>query len=343
MAIVSYVAPIAAFLISGAISYVLSHYGGRWAVLDHPNRRSLHQVPLPRIGGIAIILGAVIVCMATREGIGWLPASLLLPSGLAFLVVIAVSFLDDVFKLSILVRLAGQLIAALLVVWWGGMTLNSLALAGWSLPLPVSGGSIFAVLVLVWMTNLYNFMDGMDGFAGGMGVVGFGTFAILGGLEGAFGFAQINLIIAAACGGFLLLNFPPAKLFMGDVGAASLGFLAAFLALWADHSGIFPLWIGVLTFSPFVIDATWTLLRRALEGKKPWQSHREHFYQRLVCLGWGHRKTVLCEYGLMLSCAILAVSLNLANDFSVQIVGLGLIILGYIFLGLLIRKMELHR
>ena len=209
--------------------------------------------------------------------------------------------------------------------------------------LSVSVGASLSILFIVWMTILYNFMDGMDGFAAGMGVIGFGVFAVLGGLAGAWQFAQVSAGIAAACGGFLWLNFPPAKIFMGDVGAASLGFLTAVFMLWANHQNIFPLWVGVAVFSPFIVDATWTLVSRVIRGKPPWHAHREHFYQRLVRLGWGQRRTVLGEYAVMLICSLLAVILNMTNSALIQIIGLGFVLLAYVGLGLLISDLEARR
>jgi UDP-N-acetylmuramyl pentapeptide phosphotransferase/UDP-N-acetylglucosamine-1-phosphate transferase len=150
-------------------------------------------------------------------------------------------------------------------------------------------------------------MDGMDGFAGGMGVIGFGTLALLGGLAGNVAFLSVNLVIASAVAGFLVFNFPPARIFMGDTGSAALGLLAGGVSLWGAREGVFPFWIAVLVFSPFIVDATVTLLGRLRRGERVWQAHKTHYYQRLVQSGWGHRKTVIVEYGLMLACGASAV------------------------------------
>ena len=329
----------AAFLVSGVASYMLSWYHGRWAVFDQPNQRSLHGAPVPRMGGVAIISGILFASIMTYQWNESGPLSSLLPVILGFTIVIIVSFLDDIYQTAAFMRLVGHLIASVLVTC-SGLSVNTLTMPGWSMHLPVFAGIGLSILFILWITNLYNFMDGMDGFAAGMGVIGFGTFAVLGFLVGTREFAEVSASIAAACGGFLWLNFPPAKLFMGDVGAASLGFLAATLMLWANRMNIFPLWVGILVFSPFVMDATWTLFRRILAGKIPWHAHREHFYQRLVQLGWGHRRTVLSEYVLMLFCSILAVSLYLIKSTSVQLTGLGFIFFGYVALGLLIHGLE---
>jgi len=177
------------------------------------------------------------------------------------------------------------------------------------------------LLFVTWAINLYNFMDGMDGFAGGMAVIGFSTLAWLGRVDEPF--MNVCLIVAAANAGFLIHNFPPAKIFMGDTGSTALGFLVAACSLWGSKSGLFPFWVAILVFSPFIVDATATLLRRLLRGERVWEAHRTHYYQRLVLLGWGHRRTVLAEYGLMLACAgsaVVAVHLPPAGQW-VLIVG----------------------
>jgi UDP-N-acetylmuramyl pentapeptide phosphotransferase/UDP-N-acetylglucosamine-1-phosphate transferase len=184
--------------------------------------------------------------------------------------------------------------------------MNRLEFPGLSLSLPYWIDVVFTLLFIVWMINLYNFMDGMDGFAGGMTIFGFGTFAVLGLIAGDMLFSVLNLIIAAAASGFLMFNFPPARIFMGDVGSSTLGFLAASMSLWAAHARLFPLWVAVLVFSPFIVDATVTLLRRLLRREKFWQAHKTHYYQKLVQAGWGHRRTVLLEYAIMLGCGATA-------------------------------------
>jgi UDP-N-acetylmuramyl pentapeptide phosphotransferase/UDP-N-acetylglucosamine-1-phosphate transferase len=104
-----------------------------------------------------------------------------------------------------------------------------------------------------------------------------------------------------------LFNFPPARIFMGDVGAALLGFLAAAFTLWGGRDGVVPFWAALLLFSPFIVDATYTILRRGARRERIWEAHRTHIYQRLVQCGWGHRKTVLAEYVLMSTCLLTAV------------------------------------
>jgi UDP-N-acetylmuramyl pentapeptide phosphotransferase/UDP-N-acetylglucosamine-1-phosphate transferase len=295
----------AAFVLSFVLSALLTRYRGRFALLDLPNARSLHAGATPRAGGLAILAG--LAAGAVIAG-----STLALPGGAwaaaALLLVAAISFADDIWRLPALLRLAVHLAAALMLVLGGAYMLPVLHLVpGWDLQEAPWVLVTFSVLLMVWCTNLYNFMDGMDGLAGGMAVIGFGSLVLLGCLAHAPAYACAASLVAAAAAGFLPFNLAPARLFMGDVGSGSLGFLVGLFLLWAERAGLFPLWLGFMVFSPFLVDATWTVIRRALQGKKPWQAHREHFYQRLVGQGWSHRRTTLCAYALMLKCSLFAV------------------------------------
>ncbi|HEX7952129.1 MAG TPA: glycosyl transferase, partial [Burkholderiales bacterium] len=121
------------------------------------------------------------------------------------------------------------------------------------------------------------------------------------------GLGLMSWSIATAAAGFLIFNFPPAKIFMGDVGSIPLGFLAGALGVAGWQLGLWPLWFPLVVFAPFVVDTSTTLVRRALRGERVWQAHRQHYYQRLILSGWSHRSTVLGEYGLMLICSAVAV------------------------------------
>lgn len=296
----------ASFFLVATVSLLagwMTGFAARSDLLDHPNHRSLHRRPTPRAGGIAILVAVVVGGLL----IGWmLPASgvclryLLLGAG----PLAAVSWLDDRFSVRFQWRLLAHGWAAFSLIF-AGYRPDSLELPGFLFTVSTGLGLSLSLLLVVWLINLYNFMDGMDGFAGGMAVIGFTTLAWLGRADG--GFANLCLVVAAASAGFLVHNFPPAKIFMGDTGSTSLGFLAAACGLWGNKNGLFPLWIALLVFSPFIVDATVTLLRRLWGGEKIWEAHRTHYYQRLVLLGWGHRRTVLAEYILMLACSLSAV------------------------------------
>jgi UDP-N-acetylmuramyl pentapeptide phosphotransferase/UDP-N-acetylglucosamine-1-phosphate transferase len=281
-------APIAAFIVALLAARLLLTPAARRIALDTPNERSLHARPVPRTGGIAIAAG-----MAASLAIAWpgLPAIL----GAAA-VLTAVSFADDVFGLPTLVRLALQFGAGA---------------AALSFDLEVTAPLIFIVFVfaLAWTANLYNFMDGSDGLAGGMTLFGFGAYAVAAHLSGAQTLAALCASIGAAAAAFLVFNWHPARLFMGDVGSVPLGFLAGALGLQGWAIGAWPLWFPLLVFAPFMCDATLTLIKRALRRERIWQAHRDHYYQRLVRMGFGHRGTAYIEYAVMAACAGLALLL----------------------------------
>ena len=300
----SFVLGALAFFSAALLAQSLCRPGSKLYILDHPNSRSLHESATPRGGGLAIFVAVVISGTIAAALYG--TSSDLLWLGIAALMIAGVSFLDDWLTINLGYRIAVHFFAAYVIIW-EGLAVESLALPGvvWSFPEPVM--TAFSLLFVVWMVNLYNFMDGMDGFAAGMAVMGFGSFVLLGWIAGDTRFMVLNLIVAAAAGGFLVFNFPPAKIFMGDLGSSLLGFLAAAFALWAERDGLFPLWVSALIFSPFIVDATITLLRRILKRERFWQAHKTHYYQRLVQLGWGHRRTVLFEYGVMLLSGVSAI------------------------------------
>jgi len=283
--------PIASCLLSsGFIALLLRSGGGRLAI-DQPNERSLHARPIPRVGGLGILVGALPAWWLSGVGAAlWLPA-LLLGS---------LSFLDDRAGLPIAARFGAHAVAALALLVFGFPSMPWMVV-------PV------AVLALMWFTNLYNFMDGSDGLAGGMAVAGFGAYATAALQSGNSGIAIASAGTAAAALGFLVFNFHPARVFMGDSGSIPLGFLAGAVGLAGWRDGLWPLWFPVLAFAPFVADASVTLARRMLRGERFWQAHRTHFYQRLVQLGWGHRRTALAAYALMLLCVVVALAVRSAS------------------------------
>jgi len=300
--LIIFVVTVAAFAISMWFTRQFCSPNSIVFILDHPNDRSLHDRPVPRGGGLAILI-AIIACGTTVALFH--PDHELAVIAVGVFIVAVVSFLDDRCSIPPHYRLVAHVCAAALILY-GGLSLQKLEIAGTSWHWSYVTGAGFSVLFIVWMINLYNFMDGMDGFAGGMAVSGFGTLAAMGWMAGHEMFFVISLIIAAASAGFLVFNFPPARIFMGDAGSSTLGFLAAVLSLWGARDGVFQFWLAVLVFSPFIMDATVTLIRRLVRHEKVWEAHKTHCYQILVQAGWGHRKTVLLEYGIMLGCGITA-------------------------------------
>lgn len=276
----SYYAPLLAACVTLLLIRLLLRSKAGQTIQDIPNARSLHHQPIPRIGGIGLMAGML-------SGWAWLFTSLPWWLVLPTLVLFAVSLLDDIHGLPIRRRLLVHGLAAAVLLIGSGMASQNVALALLLLP------------CVVWMTNLYNFMDGSNGLAGGMAVFGFTTYGIAASQHGDATQAVLNFSTSAAALGFLFYNFHPAKVFMGDAGSIPLGFLAAALGLWGWQSGHWPIWFPALVFSPFAVDATVTLLKRRLRGAIMTEAHREHYYQRLVQIGWGHRNVALFEYVLM--------------------------------------------
>ncbi len=247
-------------------------------IKDIPNERSLHVEPVPRVGGIAIMAGILSGWMLLLHYWQWW---IVLP----MLGLFVLSLLDDMRGLTPKTRLIGHFIAAII------MLLGSSVPLLWVVPV---------LLFVVWMTNLYNFMDGSDGLAAGMALFGFSMYGLAALMsKQAPAFALMNFSVGGAGLAFLYYNFHPAKVFMGDAGSIPLGFLAAAFGVYGWQAGYWPVWFPILVFSPFVVDATVTLLTRLWRGEKLSQAHRSHYYQRLVQSGWGHRNTAIVEYIVM--------------------------------------------
>ena len=276
---------LASFIVSLACLWILLSPPGRRLMLDRPNARSLHDKPVSRSGGIAIAAGVA-------AGAAFAPPGLGAVLGIAGLLAL-LSLADDIFTLPTLLRLAAHLAAA-------GAFL--------ALVIGAAEPAVFAVLLLAiaWYANLYNFMDGSDGLAGGMAAFGFGAYAFAAYQSGDGALSACAGSIAAAALAFLLVNFHPARLFMGDTGSVPLGFLAGALGVLGWRDGVWPLWFPLLVFAPFTCDATLTLLKRVLRRERVWQAHKDHYYQRLVRMGIGHRTTACFEYLAMLACAAAA-------------------------------------
>lgn len=298
-------------LLAAAALWLMTRNGWPGRFTDIPNERSLHAQPVPRIGGLAIGLAVacgtlVMMGLSTADAAGRSPLREIFLCAIPLFVV---SVIDDRRSLPagqrILVHLAAAVLFTLVMLWhvrllWAQPGQG----ASWLVSIVVASG---VVVVVVWGTNLFNFMDGADGLAGGMAAIGFGTYAMaaFNTPTGAW-FGLACLVLSGAAVGFLAFNFPPARVFLGDAGSVPLGFLAAALAVYGSVAGHWPWWFGLMVFSPFIVDASYTLAKRVLHGEKFWLPHRQHFYQRLILGGWSHRATVLAYYFLMLASAVCA-------------------------------------
>ncbi|MBK3732958.1 glycosyl transferase [Azospirillum brasilense] len=307
-------APFLALCGSFALSWLLTGrvlaYLRRKAILDHPNDRSSHSIPTPRGGGWGVMLTLLpawtLIAMTADHPLRALP---ILAGTVALM---AVSWMDDRRGLGPAPRFLAQIAAVVA----GLAALPGGTLPGGPLPgdglvfqglLPFWADRLVAAVGWLWFVNLFNFMDGIDGLAGGEAAsigAGLALVATLAALDPAL--ALYGLAAAGAALGFLVWNWHPAKLFMGDVGSVPLGFTLGWLLLALAASG---LWVAALLIPAyFLADATVTLLRRLAEGKKVWQAHREHFYQKATQRGRSHAQVVRLVLTLNVALLLLAVA-----------------------------------
>jgi len=266
-------------LVAGAsllLTAVLRRYALNKRIIDIPNARSSHTVPTPRGGGVAIVL-SFLACMPVLWLVEAVPLSVLIGIGGAGSLIAVIGFMDDHGHIAARWRLLGHFAAAAWMLCW----LDGLA------PLTVFGfevnlkwfGYVVAAFYCVWMLNLYNFMDGIDGIASVEAVTACLGMALLSALAGMPQLMTLPLLLAAATLGFLFWNFPPAKIFMGDAGSGFLGVVLAGLTLQAAWATPQLFWCWLILLGVFVVDATFTLIRRLLRGDKVYEAHRSHAYQ----------------------------------------------------------------
>jgi Fuc2NAc and GlcNAc transferase len=265
---------------------LLRRYAIARQVIDVPNARSSHTRPTPRGGGVAIV-ATFLPAVGGVTAMGLVSARTAIAVIGSGVIVAVVGFVDDHRHIAARWRLlahfgaAGWAMAAL-----GGLPpvelLGARVDLGW-------GGHLLATVALVWLLNLYNFMDGIDGIAGVEAVtVCLGAAVLYAVQPGARAERALPLLLAAAALGFLVWNFPPAKIFMGDAGSGFLGLVLGVLSLRAAAVSPAWLWSWVILLGVFVVDATVTLLRRLHCGERVYEAHRNHAYQHAAARAGRH-------------------------------------------------------
>ncbi len=281
---------IGAFFLSYGLVYLILKYSRNNAVLDIPNERSSHANPTPTGGGLAISICAIVFLSAqlaqanSDHALVWV----LLPP---LIVVTLTGWIDDHYSLRTVYRAGIYLLSAIWVVSSaGGITvLNLLGLdmgLGWS-------GMALAVIAIVWIINLYNFMDGIDGLAAIEAMTTSLAMAVLFYLSDMRMETIFSLIILVSTSAYLLWNWSPAKIFMGDVGSCALGLLFSTLAVWSHNSGGPSVYVWLILLAVFIADATYTLIYRISQRAKWYSAHRSHAYQKLVQRGLSHTRVTL--------------------------------------------------
>jgi len=267
-------------------------------MISHPGERQSHERATPTGGGLGIIFSIVVTTLCLELIISlpdfwWqnvLPGILLLAM---------VGWLDDKQSVSSLLRLSIQLAVTVWLIGFGRVVF------------PLTDTVLLAafILAMVWLMNVYNFMDGSNGMAGFQGVFAGVTMAVFFQAGGAYPMALIALAVAAACLGFLPLNFPVARVFMGDVSSVPLGFIFAALAVYGMQTGSLSFSVSILIMSIFLVDATLTLLSRAIRGERWYTAHAQHVYQRLIAQGWSHHRVLVVYQAINLVLVLPAVVL----------------------------------
>ncbi len=290
-----------AFLASVAATYGAILFARTFGVLDVPNDRSSHVRPTPRGGGISIVLVGIAAVFAAIA-FGYVPRTHASWAAIGAVIVAAVSSLDDVVTLSAKVRLAAHVSVAMLAVAGLGPIESIDAGPLGIVPLGVVAWP-FTVVWIVGMTNAFNFMDGIDGIAGITGVAALGVIAAALLISGEQFCALVAAALAAASAGFLVWNWQPARIFMGDVGSAFLGYVIAVLPLTAaGEARAWSFSVTACVMWPFLFDTSFTMIRRIAKRENIFEAHRSHLYQRLVIAGWPHCVVTLL-YGALSAAA----------------------------------------
>ncbi len=267
-------------LLSFVCTGLAAWYARRIGMVDHPGERQSHEGVTPRGGGIGIILALLTASLFLLVDGDETWSKCVLPG---MLVLAALGWRDDHVSLSARFRFLVQLLVSMFFL--GCMIKN-----GW---IQGVGSSVLAVLFLIWMTNLYNFMDGSNGMAGLQAVFGGAVLSCLFSHAGEYNLALISACVAASCAGFLPWNLGNARVFMGDVGSISLGFIFGALLLIGVGNQAFSVPVALMVMLVFIIDSTLTLIGRILKGEQWYNAHKQHLYQRLIAQGWTHGRAAL--------------------------------------------------
>jgi Fuc2NAc and GlcNAc transferase len=335
-------------IISVPLTILLSYLGvyeiRKWAdrrnVLDIPNERSSHSKPTPKGGGLIIVLltliGLIVLFSVSKISSDYLLPAIFIISGI---LIAGVSFLDDLYSLKNSTRFAVQAIAAVFTIYFiGSLQTVSIPLIG-----EISLGWFGSVIAFIWLTgltNVYNFMDGIDGIAAIQATAAAIGWMIVGYIVNDVFMIIFAMLLLSTNLGFIFHNWQPARIFMGDVGSAFIGFSYAFLTLYAYSLDSKLFIVGVIFVWPFIFDGTFTLFRRLSKRENVFQAHRSHIYQRLVIAGCSHR-FVSGLYGVFaLVGVVLALTMYIGSAL-VQIISIIILILLCVYLLLLVLRREL--
>lgn len=271
------------------LSYILTELIRRYTLkknlIDTPNVRSSHTVPTPRGGGLSI----VIIYSVAISFVDSLPDDIFIALIGSGVVIAIIGFWDDHDHIAAKWRLLAHFVASFWVLYWLGGKIE-FQILNYSIDAGIFGLGLVSLL-LVWLLNLFNFMDGIDGIAASETIFVSSIGAFYSWILGFESIMLISLILAASTSGFLLLNWPPAKIFMGDVGSGFLGFMIGVIAYASILEGN-SIWIWLILLAIFLVDSGVTLIRRIINGERWYEAHCSHAYQH-AARRWGHKTVTI--------------------------------------------------
>lgn len=313
-------------------SFLVSLFATPWVIqfahftkaVDHPNDRKVHQRVMPRLGGLAIFIAFIVGYMVFKVK-GFietdLESSFLDAYFISSFLILGAGVFDDLFELPAKPKFVVQLIAAVIMVGYGDFVIDALYLPflptielGWM-------GGLLTIVWIIGITNAMNLMDGLDGLAAGLSSISFGTMSVLALIQGDIFVGVMCALLLGSTLGFLVHNFYPAKIFMGDTGSLFLGFSVAVFSLLGYKNAAFVSFIvPMVLLSVPIFDTLWAIVRRLLNGQSPFQADRGHIHHRLLDQQLGHRKSVLVLYGISLIFSITAIIYTVFSKFYGMIV-----------------------
>jgi UDP-GlcNAc:undecaprenyl-phosphate GlcNAc-1-phosphate transferase len=330
-----YVMPfLLAMIVSMALQPVLGRFASKWGIVDPPGTRKVHDIPIPRIGGLAMVIGVLVAAVLTID---------LEPGDRYFLIAAGVlvifGVLDDRFDLDYRVKLAGQVLAVLIVVFLGDIQIRSMTLDD-RVMLPPWISVPLTIFFLVGITNAINLADGLDGLAGGTTFLCFGALAMLAHISGETVCASLTFAFAGAVLGFLRFNTYPASVFMGDAGSQLLGFAVGVLSLRATQSSetVISAATPLLLFALPILDTLSVMVQRIGEGRSPFSADKNHIHHKLLKLGFDHHEAVLVIYMIQGALFLLAYGLRFESDLTILGVVLAFFVVSIGMIQLALRR-----
>ncbi len=319
---------VGAFIISLVTTPLAKTLSIKLGAIDYPKKRGMHNKPMPRMGGIAIVLGFMIMVIILSFFIEGLDKKQFIGLIVGSMIIVILGMIDDVKNLRSRTKFCVQIIAALVVIFSG----TKIELVLWPFTAFFQKFSIpITLLWIVGVTNAVNLIDGLDGLASGVSSIAALSLMVLCIMTGSELSCVLTAAIAGSCLGFLPRNFNPAELFMGDTGATFLGFTLAVSSIMGVFKGyaVLAVTVSTLCLGLPVFDTLFAMGRRAINGKPIMQADRGHLHHRLIDKGFSQRQTVLILYAISISCGLLAIAISLHNFKTIFVVIIMMLLMMY--------------